>query len=210
MIFMLDILLQAFLKHFSSFLSMLWNSVFFWRSVALVFAAMIAALIIYRKKLLVLIEPNNHKSHDINIFKNGNEILDESKFKSFINNIQDNHGFYAGQKDCLSDFCRYFKAESNQYLTNNLNKLAKIALNRFNELLDFIGINFFSLNNLSTPNGRQYYCMQPELNIDRCRFPETANAKKYKEYAFLLYKLCDKSHKAFVDYRRYAKKALQI
>ena len=146
--------------------------------------------------------------HDIKIYSQSNEILDEEKLSFIVSHrLFGNHSVADDHYFILTKWCSFFQQTGNRYLDKNINKENQKLLEKLLQLTRFIGRNFFRIRGQNPNNNDQY--LQPDWNLDRGD-PSPENMEKYKEYVKELENLIENVLGQYSKYRLVVKQKLKI
>jgi hypothetical protein len=147
--------------------------------------------------------------HDMRIFSKSSEIVAEQRLVSIINyQLLGNHSIRDRDFSVLAEWCRFFEQTGNQYIDRKIEKENKKLLNDLSRLMNFVGLNFFTLTGQSENNNNQY--LQPDLCPDRTLDSTEEKTKKYDKYVSELEALSNKVIKQYSEYRLTIKKRLKM
>jgi hypothetical protein len=147
--------------------------------------------------------------HDIKIFNQSNEILDEEKLSFVVSHrLWGNHSISDESYSFLINWCSFFQLTGNCYLDKKISKENKKMLDELLQLTQFINHNFFTIVGQNPNNNNQY--LKPDWNIDRGVDPSPEKMAKYKEYAKELEGLIQKVLDQYSVYRLVIKQKLKI
>ncbi|HNQ96273.1 MAG TPA: hypothetical protein PKK96_11240 [Anaerolineales bacterium] len=147
--------------------------------------------------------------HDINIFKQSDEILNEQNLSDTANfHLLSNHSIGDDHFYKLTGWCTYFEQAGNQYLDRRIASENQKLLIDLNQLTDFIGFNFFTIKEQNPNNKNQY--LKPDWNPDYADDPSPEKMSKYDEYAKELEGLTLRVTKQYSKYRFAVKRSLKI
>jgi len=146
--------------------------------------------------------------HDIKIFNQSNEILNEQKLSDIAGfQLLGNHSIRDDDYFMLTKWCRFFEQTGNQYLEKKISKENQKLADDLFQLTDFIGYNFFTIIGQNPNNQSQY--LKPDWNPDRGNDPSPEKMAKYNEYAKELEELTKKAIKQYSQYRLAIKQNLK-
>jgi hypothetical protein len=147
--------------------------------------------------------------HDIKIFNQSNEILNEEKL-SFVASFRllGNHSIPDDDYFILTKWCEFFQQTGNHYLDKKISKGNLKLLDGLLQLTHFIGLKFFTIIGQNPNNKNQY--LKPDWNPDRGDDPGPEKMAKYNEYAKELEDLTHKVVHQYSEYRLAIKQKLKI
>jgi len=205
----LDFILDLLSKEIGPYLNSLWGNLVFLRITNLILIILIVLALIYRKKLLVFLQRDKNTEHDLKIFQTANIMLTERNLLDFLDQLGADHSYYRNPRIHISRYCNFFEEIGNGYLDQTIEKKNKELLSELNDLLNFIGITFFSCPGIQDTNDPRY-CMYPDLNIDRGGRDDSEASKIYRSSELELNNHIEKVKDAYNGFRRTIKNKLKI
>ncbi|GEM_PF-3432575 len=205
-------LIDLWKKHLSPFLSDPWESVFFWRTLALALMTIFLIGLLFRNRVVAWILKGERVEHDRQIFVKADGILTERHLLDLVASLMSLHACIAGSMHPLDRLPRFFQEEGNQYLKKRLRKASSKLVSACNALSHFVSLNFW----VHPPNqgARDFedtwIRLHPELNIDTSDDPSPRKEDSYAQYAKQLDELCIGVTKEYRSYRALIKDALRL
>lgn len=149
-------------------------------------------------------------NHDLEIFRQSNEILDEDKLETLCYWLMCDDSYRKSHKMPLNEYERFFKKASSSYLNDMLNESCSKLVESVTLLNNFLGKHFFykPLNNDDDDDMR--FCLYPDLNIDRAVRGGLINPRLYEQFADEMVDLVDKVKEAYKNYRKMIKENLFV
>jgi hypothetical protein len=182
------------------FLARVWDNTGFWRWTALVVISELIAILAGRDLLSQWIFQSRYYAHDLNKFKESNQIMDEQVFMSYISTLYHSNSMYLSVGVKIDDWCAFISRKENEYLTRKI----RLKVDAFYRILTDIGS--FTAKHFFTPT---------RGNIDRVSLypdPKTTSEERqrYENYEKELQRLIQKALAIYADYRGEVKKSLQV
>jgi len=198
------ILKEAWFVALAPFMAGWWDSLSFWRILALVGWTVIVVAWYKREWLLSLWLRPEYREHDINIFAESNKLMTERDLFWYLFRLGNDHHFRDDQYDRVRNFLWFFKEQGNQYLLSRLASSSSKLIHALHKLAGFTEFNFSRY-----PRGQTtQYCLYPDLNIDRAGTGEPEDTKAYNEKADELWNHVCQVREADKRYRRELNHAL--
>jgi len=205
----MDWIIEMWKENLSPFLTPLWASLLFWRTLSLIFITLLVLSFIYRNRLKEFLFSTMTQEHDRKIFDMSSEILRERRLIDFLDDLESDDSYWSNDFRCIQGFLEFFRESGNQYKIKEINKKAKEFLIDLKQLATFLGLQFFV-----HPAGQQppniRLCLHPEMNIDRAGYVSPENRVKYGRLQDELYKKCSKVREKYQNYRESVKSKLSI
>jgi len=205
----MDWIIDIWKENLSPFLTPLWGSLLFWRTLSLILVTLLALSFIYRNKLKEFLFNARMQEHDKRIFDMSSETLPERRLIDFLDELESDDSYWSNDFRCIQGFLEFFRESGNQYKIKEINKKAKELLIDLKRLATFLGLQFFV-----HPGGQQppniRLCLHPEMNIDRAVYVSPENRLKYDKIQDELYDKCKKVRKKYQSYRESVKSRLYI
>jgi hypothetical protein len=195
----MDYILDLLIKNFLPWLNNLWNSLEFWRSLALILLLLFSLVWSFRGKLISLFQNPSKLEHDRKIFLQADEILPEKAILSFLSQLGSDHSHSREAISRPYRFFDFFKETSNQFIDKSLKLKSNKFADDLDALMSFTGSHFWQYPSGQT-NDNPFYCLHPELNIDRDGDGSQENDRRYSQYSI---ELRDLIQKATTSYRLY-------
>lgn len=150
-----------------------------------------------------------HRTHDQLIFENFGQILSEQEFLGILQQIGSLHMYWSPHTVTFSRATSYLLAPSTQFITANIQSVAREFALSLQQLHGFLGQHFFEYN--SPPKGELRYCLYPDLDPDRSsHFPGSEEVKRYSDYASQLHQRIEETHESYEQFRRKVKHVLAV
>ncbi|HEY0428424.1 MAG TPA: hypothetical protein VGC76_11640 [Pyrinomonadaceae bacterium] len=149
-------------------------------------------------------------SHDLEIFKQSDELLPEENLERILGKIFGSHQYRDNDFIFIGNFIEFAEKKKNQYLDEEINEAYNQLTDNLNKLAYFLGMKFFIYpDNQKSEN--MSFCMQPDLNPDRGMLGLDP------EYSGIYSKLTDELNillrdvqQSYTEYRRAVKENLVI
>jgi len=93
--YVLDYLVNAWKSHLSPILSGLWDSVFFWRSVALVALTVFFGVWLLRHRIMAWMRRPQAVLHDKGIFERSDALMSEADLQELLQQLYNDHSYYS-------------------------------------------------------------------------------------------------------------------
>jgi hypothetical protein len=136
----------------------LWESVIFWRSIALVLLVLLMAAYVSRNKLAQFLLRPKRRNHDTDIFRRSDAIMSETYLSSCLTSLSNSHQYRGADRNRLNNFLQFFAQAGNRYLDLRISRSLRPLLRAVSELSTFTAHHFFS-----HPNpGLDVFCLHPE------------------------------------------------
>lgn len=164
----------------------------------------------YLKFYPILKEQKDKKlAHDINIFKQSDDVLSEKQINELIGDLESNHSYRSNQDNRLNSFLSFFEGISNIYEYKELNCHITTLTKDLEKLQYFYSTHFFIFPDYQTSNDTKF-CMYPEGNVDRNWDGEEESKSNYEEKKKELFELCSKTQQSYKKYRLEIRKILKV
>ena len=197
---MWGIIQDAVKKHLAPLTQGLWESVLFWRTLALLLLVFLMVGYFLRGKLRSLLLRPGRRNHDTQIFERSDAIMSEAQLSSCLTNMWNSHHYQSQEGVRLLNFQQFFAQVGNGYLDQRISRTLRPLLHALSQLTDFTARHFFP-----HPNpGLDVYCLYPEL-----RGAAGGQADNfYQQHAAELERTLKPVEDRYQEYRRAVKKQL--
>lgn len=135
---LVDLIIELWTAHLSSFLKTVWQSLSYWRTLSLILISLIALVIVFRREIIDLLFEGRNKEHDKNIFNSSNQILSERHLIEFLDELETDDAYFLHECRPITAFCEFFRETGNQYRTKALKKHSDELLKALKELVTFL------------------------------------------------------------------------
>jgi hypothetical protein len=183
-------------KHLEPSLTPLWDSLMFWRSLALMLATLVGAAYLNRHRVLYVLLRHKYQEHDRKIFDRADKILPEELLCDALDVLESDHSSARETYTQMVGFERFYDLEANRFLNPRLHAAAKQLSDAVAKLTHFIAYNFFPY-----PSDSDRTCMYPELNMDRAGNGSLEQMRKYDQYRSQLEQFTAGLRKGYRSYR---------
>jgi len=140
--------------------------------------------------------------HDIRIFKESDEIIDEPTLDLAFSNLSDSAIFSYGLPVHLDEYLGFFYYESNQYIEPEINLKSKNMWLHLKELNNFLwNENFRPIYPDNKDDARDTHVLCPDKSLRFCSMEEAKKHPDYNELKQNLEKLVEKARVSYKEYR---------
>ena len=187
----------------------LWDSVFLWRTLALVLLSVVVGLVVFRKRIITMMSKEEMLEHDRNIFTNAASLLAERHLINFFDTLLSDHSYTLSDVRPIDKLILFYEEIQNRYLNNKLNKATDNLVLAIDKVRSFVSLNFFVYPEGQTGENLRL-CMYPEFNIDRGGATSKEKMRKYDEWRDQLEDIVKDARTKYDIYRQTVKKKLFI
>jgi hypothetical protein len=149
------------------------------------------------------------RQHDDRLFREGIGILPDNVLIEILDSLQTDDSYLSSESRQLRAFTYFFSQVGNQYLDSMLSVKVVDFKSALNQLLAFLGGNFFVYPEHQSGNDLKL-CMYPRLNDDRDGDGKLESALKYRAFEEQLDCLVREVRRTHNDYRLAAKNYLYV
>jgi len=155
---MWGLLEDALKRRFAPLLECLWQSVTFWRAIALISLVLLFTAWALRNPIRVLLLRSKRTEHDTGIFERSDALMPEQALSACLTSLWNANEYSYEHRDQLMAFQEFFEQAGNQYLTRRLSRGLVPLTDALKDLLPFTAKHFFT-----HPNpGVDRFCLYPE------------------------------------------------
>ncbi|MBU2534841.1 MAG: hypothetical protein ABIK32_04420 [Chloroflexota bacterium] len=188
----------------------LWDDLTFLRITSIVLFVFLVLIYTFKNRLFKLLYNDKHQTqtHDINIFNESDQLLNEEQFTEYYDTLGINR-VISGQSRRVDAFLHFFKEEGNQYLDNRIRKYCIRFVKKLDALSVFVATHFFMYPNNQSSTDMEYIqsALYPEVLHGSSKTPEYQHAIQCQHE---LHSMLDEIFILYRNYRRLVKKKLQI
>jgi hypothetical protein len=194
---MWDVIAEAVKRHLAPFVEGVWESVTFWRSLALVLLGLLAAAYFLRERIRELLLIPERVEHDRHIFDRADEIMAEASLYRCLDGANA-HDYRPDERIPLLNFLQYFGHAGNQFLNRRICRALDPLIKALVDLREFTNWHFFDVH-----HDGHVYALYPEL-----RDEPGEPGERYRQHATELEKLVDRVEELYPKYRQAVKRYL--
>jgi hypothetical protein len=197
----MDVLLDLWKEYLRPILGPLSTSVPILQGVLLSLVTVIALMIVFRRRIVERLTAPDTRPHDMELFKKGDEIVNELLLEHLLNYELFNHWCDRDSIGKMGRFWREFQREENQFLDPEVRRAAHDLIGKLRELDNFTGLHFFR-----SPMNDDTYKLYPELRDH----PNAEMRAQYWDRVPELNNLLDAAWPAYRKYRATVKSRLLV
>jgi hypothetical protein len=205
----MDRVLDLFLEALKPVIGWTWNSIIFWRILALGELVLLFSVLFRRGPFHSWITRDRIRDHDSALLQKAEELMREEDLDSFLGTLVGDHSYWSSHSRIIFGFVDFLQKERNRFLHRRLRKKALDVAGKLHNLLVFTAKHFFRFPDHQTDDDSRY-CLYPEFNIDRAASVSSQDQDFYERHAEQVCNLAEAVHHAYVDFRRECKRSLFI
>lgn len=152
----------------------------------------------------------NARQHDQSLFERTDGILQEALLIGILQRLQSDDSYIRSQMQQLRTFRQVFLEVGNSYIDDATSRKLAVLIEAIDELLNFIGKNFFVYPDNQAYGDQLQFCLYPRLNVDRDGDGTPEATAKYDLFGEQLSSVATRVQDAYSDYRRAVKLYLYI
>lgn len=196
---MSDLIEQLLTKHFEPLLSPLWDSVLFWRSVALFVIVLFLSLCLFKNRVVAYLRREQYHEHDRKVFQKLNSIINEQTFRDLCLGIRDFHFFDRDQIEMLHSLEDHGIRTENQFLTPSLHRAFSMFHNHLDQFSTCVATVFFYVSDTRS-------MLYPELRP----YVEGADNPKRKIYLDAEDEIARRANDVLASYETYRNEVKKV
>lgn len=144
------------------------------------------------------------RDHDKRVFKQSQTQMSEQEIMNFLGILSGSHNYKGKAFARIADYAEFHKKPANQFIFEELRSSSNLMSTSILELVHWCSYKFFEYPE-NQKNEDCWYCMQPNLNMDRGGSYSPESQRKYDELTETLNSLILDVESKYIEYRRSVK-----
>lgn len=200
----MEYLIDMWTRHLTPLVGSAWDSVVFWRSVALVSLSAIVCATCTRDRWLKWLLRPDHLEHDRKMFERADSVLPEPRLLDTLYWLTSEAAISNSNLRMLRDLRRTLEESGNQFVTRRVSRSAMELHARLEALLGFTAQHFFTWDRRCWEE--TWYALYPDHRSTH----DEEKRKLYDKYARELTEVASDIQSAYRRYRLTVKEVLAV